>query len=139
MTLRDLLRTILTPWDKLLIAVLIVLSLASYLAIRSLFPHDSERISLIEVNGREVMRLSLDPNLPARKRYIGLDNGKAVFQVSNGRIRMLPMDDKLCPNHICSKTGWIERPWQMIVCMPNKISVRIIGTKKAEEVDLITK
>ncbi|MBE9503191.1 MAG: NusG domain II-containing protein [Proteobacteria bacterium] len=128
-----------TPWDKLLIVILLILSLASYVTIRSLFPHDTDKVALIELNGKEVMRLSLDPKIPPRQRSLKLDKGEAVFDVSRGKIRILPMDDKLCAKHICSKTGWIEKPWQMIVCLPNKISVRIIGRKKDGEVDLITK
>lgn len=139
MKFRDILKTVMTPWDKVLIVILLVLSLASYVAIRSLFPHDSDKIALVELNGKEVMRLSLDPEIPSRQRRLKLDKGYAVFDVSRGKIRVLPMDDKLCSKHICSKTGWIEKQWQMIVCLPNKISVRIVGREKEGEVDLITK
>ena len=139
MAFRETVGTLLTTGDKILIVILLVLSLTSYLAIRAFFPHDSERIALIEVEGKEVMRLSLSPGIPPRKRHFSLKGGEAVFDLSHGKIRLLPMDDKLCPKHICSKTGWIEKPWQMIICMPNKISVRIIGGKKEGGVDLITK
>ena len=139
MRFRDILKTIMTPGDKVLIVVLLILSLSSYITIRSLFPHDTDKVALIELNGKEVMRLSLNPQIPSRTRHLKLDKGEAIFDVSRGKIRILPMDDKLCSRHICSKTGWIEKPWQMIVCLPNKISVRIIGRKKEGEVDLITK
>lgn len=139
MTFREVLRSLITPADKVLIVTLLILSFSSYVAIRTFFEDDSEKIALIEVKGEEVMRLSLSPHLSPRKRSLSLDEGEAIFDISHGKIRLLPMDGKLCPKHICSKTGWIEKSWQMIICMPNKISVRIVGGKKEKDVDLITK
>lgn len=31
----------------------------------------------------------------------------------------------ICPEGICSKTGWIKNEYEIIVCMPNGISVNI--------------
>lgn len=35
------------------------------------------------------------------------------------------MDKRICPRKICSETGWIDKQYQNIVCLPNKILVKI--------------
>ncbi len=47
----------------------------------------------------------------------------ALVEVEEGRIRMLPLEDDICPRHICSHTGWIEYTYEKIVCLPNQIMV----------------
>lgn len=128
-----------TPADRVLVIILLILSLLSYSIIVSLFPADSPRVAIVEIKGREVKRFSLDPNISPRRVALHIERGKAVFEISGGRIRILPMPDEICSKHICSKKGWIEKPWDMIVCLPNKIVVRIIGEKDQEDIDLITR
>jgi len=38
---------------------------------------------------------------------------------------MLEMSKETCPNSICSDTGWIDKIYQSIVCLPNNIIVTI--------------
>lgn len=47
----------------------------------------------------------------------------ALVEVEEGRIRMLPLEDDICPRQICSHTGWIEYAYEKIVCLPNQIMV----------------
>ncbi|AFM00004.1 MULTISPECIES: NusG domain II-containing protein [Desulfitobacterium] len=49
------------------------------------------------------------------------------LEVKNGKVRMLEMPKEICPEGICSKTGWIDSSTQAIVCLPNKIIVTIQG------------
>jgi hypothetical protein len=132
-------RVVLTPADKLLILVLLLLSLLSYTLIKNLFPVPSHRIALIEVNGLEAKRISLSSDIKPRKISLKIDGGEAVFDVSGDKIRILPMPDEICSKHICSKKGWIDKPWDMIACLPNKIVVRILGDKDLGDIDLISR
>lgn len=43
--------------------------------------------------------------------------------------------DSCCPNKLCVKTGKIHTQGQTIVCVPNRVVVRIVG---ADAVDAIT-
>lgn len=63
------------------------------------------------------------------------DKNIGYIEVKNGKVRMLKMNKKICPNAICSDTGWIDKSYQSIVCLPNKIIVTIEGIK-AEKIDL---
>ena len=139
MTFSQVWRVILTPADKLLIVALLLLSLLSYTLIKSLFPVPKHRIALVEVNGIEARRISLSSDIKPRKISLNIDGGEAVFDVSGDKIRILPLPDGICSKHICSKKGWIDKPWDMIACLPNKIVVRILGDKDLGDIDLISR
>ncbi|HHX10563.1 MAG TPA: NusG domain II-containing protein [Firmicutes bacterium] len=49
--------------------------------------------------------------------------GTTIVEVERGRVRVLSSP---CPEHICMNTGWISKPGQIIVCMPNQVVVRIV-------------
>lgn len=51
------------------------------------------------------------------------DEHVGVLEIVGNRVRMLPMEREICPEGICSDTGWISRMFQYIVCMPNRIHV----------------
>ncbi len=38
---------------------------------------------------------------------------------------MEEMDLKICPEKVCSETGWISKSYETIVCLPNRIAVNI--------------
>ncbi len=128
-----------TPADKLLIAILLLLSLLSYTLIKSLFPIPTHRIALIEIDGLVVKRISLSTDIKPRKITLQIKGGETVFDIVGDKIRILPMPDEICSKHICSKKGWIDKPWDMIACLPNKIVVRIIGDKALGDIDLISR
>lgn len=116
--------------DKILIGVLIVISLVSgYFTYYKAFNKPGQTV-IIEVNGEKYNELSLSIN-----KIITIHNGKHtnVVQILNGKVRMKESD---CPDQICVKTGWIEKEGQQIVCLPNKVVVRVTG-KKGEVDDVV--
>lgn len=54
--------------------------------------------------------------------------GSNQIRVEPGRIRVSEAD---CPDKICVHTGYIHAPGIPIVCMPNKLVVRIVGDAPA--------
>jgi hypothetical protein len=139
MTFREIWKSVITPADKVIIVILLLLGLSSYFIIRQLVPPLESMTALVEVQGRELMRLSLSTEIPDRQVTLKLEGGEATLDIDSGRVRVLPMPDHLCSKHICSKTGWIEKPWQVIVCLPNKIIIRLVGQKETGDIDLIAK
>ncbi len=139
MTFREIWKSVITTADKILIVILLLLGLSSYLIIRQLFPPLEVMTAVVEVQGREMMRLSLSTEIPDRQVPLKLEGGEAMLEVAGGRVRVLPMPDHICSKHICSRTGWIGKPWQVIVCLPNKIIVRVVGQKEMGDIDLVAK
>lgn len=43
------------------------------------------------------------------------------------------MTEANCPDHVCVKTGFITKPEESIVCMPHKVSVKIVGSDDGDQ------
>ncbi len=54
----------------------------------------------------------------------GWSGGTNTVRVENGRIAIIDAD---CPDKVCVDTGYISDGSRTIVCMPHRISVRIVG------------
>ncbi len=54
----------------------------------------------------------------------GRGHGAVVEIAGDGRARVRTSD---CPDKVCVRTGWIEHPGEVIVCLPNRIVVKIQG------------
>ena len=63
-----------------------------------------------------------------RFRFDGIDAG---FEVKNGKIRLA---EASCPDKICEKTGYIGSSGQSIICVPNKITVAVVGSDESIDV-----
>lgn len=107
----------LTIADKILILFTFVAALSSFSAIAALAPKGS--VVVVEVEGIPVHRamLSQDSEFSVRGT-----NGELVLEVKDGEISVVRAE---CPNRICIRTG--SRSWSgdLIVCVPNKVIVRI--------------
>ena len=103
----------------MLIGVLLALSLASLYGIRLIIPRGA--VAVVEVDGRSVCRLDLSVDT---HRTIRGPLGETIIQIRAGRIRIA---DSCCPHRICVRTGWVEQAGRMIVCVPNRVMVRIEG------------
>jgi hypothetical protein len=60
---------------------------------------------------------------------------KIQMEISAGRIHIVDSD---CPRQICKHAGWISRPNQAIVCVPNKILIEIKGAAGAGGCDAVS-
>lgn len=61
-------------------------------------------------------------------RFDGID---AEFEVKDGKIRLTKAS---CPDKICEKTGYIGSSGQSIICVPNKITVAVVGSDESVDV-----
>jgi len=52
------------------------------------------------------------------------DSGGLVLQIKGGKVWV---SQSRCPHKICMHMGKISRPGQLIVCVPNRIIISIIG------------
>lgn len=52
-------------------------------------------------------------------------NGKVKVEVKNNKIRVI---EETSPLHICQKQGFISKPSETLICLPNKIIIKIEST-----------
>ncbi|NLM37622.1 MAG: NusG domain II-containing protein [Firmicutes bacterium] len=63
----------------------------------------------------------------ARTEQVEVAGGVATIEMKDGAVRLVPTEDYFCPERICLRTGWIKQPGEAIICVPNKLVIRIEG------------
>jgi len=108
-------------WDVVLIAILLVLvAFCVYFAIA---PKQGESAE-IYIDGKLFRSVPLSKNA-----VIELDHLKVI--VSRGKVHVEHAD---CPDKLCEKRGSISRSGESIVCLPNRIVIKITGKDEVEAI-----
>lgn len=86
-------------------------------------------IAVVEKDGQEVCRIDLSKQ---QKEEIISIGGKmnVKLKVEPGAISFYQSD---CPDKICIRTGKLTKPGQSAVCLPGKVSVRIIAKNTSQK------
>lgn len=125
-----------TLGDKLLIFLIILSSLASIFYISRFTTKSIEKEINIHHNGKVIANIPLYIDKESKTYDFKFDENIGIIEIKEGQVRMLPMNKDICPEGICSDTGWIENSYETIVCLPNKIMVTI-EMKETQEIDII--
>ncbi|MGN0603418.1 MAG: NusG domain II-containing protein [Oscillospiraceae bacterium] len=104
--------------SDIVIAVIAAALLAAVLIFHSIAEPNGS-LAAVFFNGEQIASLSLGTD-----GVYPFDEYGVTVEVTNRSVRVISSD---CPDKICEKTGFISSSAQTIVCLPNRISVRIIG------------
>ena len=127
-----------TKWDKILIIIILILSLAGLTFVSAMGIDGNQKYAVVQENGETIKKISVSGSEKNQIYDFEFGGGhKGYIEIDNGKVRMLEMDKRICPNSICSNTGWISKKYQNIVCLPNKISVSF-EEKTENELDIIS-
>ena len=58
------------------------------------------------------------------------------ISIREGRVAVTESD---CPGEDCVHTGWINRSGRSIVCLPNRLEVRVVNGSGEDEVDAVAR
>ena len=103
--------------DFLLIGGLLLTSLVLFLVVEIGRKGGNEVI--VRIDGQEQGRYSLS----AEGRYV-LNGGTNVLCIEGGKAFMESAD---CPDKVCIHRGEIGKAGEMIVCLPNRLTVTVAG------------
>lgn len=53
--------------------------------------------------------------------------GKAKIEIADGKVRFLQSP---CSNQYCVHQGWLKRAGQTVICLPNQLSLELLGATK---------
>jgi len=121
--------TLLTPADKIIFALMLVFTIASFGAYH--WFQETGEVVMIDIDGQPFARLSLWQ--PCVMRVPGAV-GEVVVQVHHGTVRVM---NSSCPQKTCIHRGGIHRAGDMIICAPNRVVIRVRAFD-AKSFDLIT-
>lgn len=115
-----------TRGDGIVIGLALVLCVAIWAGFYLIPKDNSALTAVVRVNGKEIEKLSASGSALAQKQ-VTLPGGVATIEYGQGKVRVLPVPDHYCPDGICWKTGWVSRPGQSIVCVPNHMTITLEG------------
>jgi hypothetical protein len=123
--------------DIVIIVLLVITNIASIFFMKLSNTYAYEKYAVIKVGGEKVKTISFNDKTKGVYDF-NFENEVGYIEVKDGRVRMLEMDKKICPKKVCSLTGWIDKKYEAIICLPNKIAVDIenkdVGHEKIDEI-----
>ncbi len=120
------------PGDAVAIAAVVLLALGLLLAY-ALFSGGTENLRVeIWQNGEKLRELPLGENAE-----VTLEGDYTnVVTVRDGRVAITRSN---CPGEDCVHTGWISQGGRSIVCLPNRVEIRLTGGDAADAVDAVAR
>lgn len=122
--------------DILVIFIIVLTSFFIYFFTNKL-PKDHENSSkkvVITVDGKIFKEVSLNKDTDIR---INSQYGNNVVHIENGEVQMFESD---CKDKICMKMGKIGLNGDSIICLPNRLMVKIVDDAPDDEsLDMIIK
>ena len=115
--------------DKIVIIVLLILSILPTGIVMIAKSNKGNSNIVIKVDNKVAKNIPLNTTSKSKTYEFEFNGNIGYLEVKDGKVRMLEMDKEICPNAICSDTGWIDKGYQSIVCLPNNIIVTIEGSK----------
>ena len=109
-----------TSGDKKIIILFIAISVIGFIGLNISKLNGTSQNVVIKQEDRTLNTISVEKNGVYEFNF---DDSVGFVEVKNRSIRMLPMKENICPKGICSDTGWINKRYESIVCLPNKLIV----------------
>lgn len=111
--------------DLFIYILLAVFASIGFIGMKSMATVEEERNVVILLDGEEVERIRLTPNMEEKELCIDTDNGMYnIVSIAKDGVRVI---EASCSDKLCIKQGRIDNPGQSIVCLPNKLVIKILG------------
>ncbi|QXM05752.1 NusG domain II-containing protein [Crassaminicella indica] len=122
-----------TKWDKILIVSVIFFALIGMFGLKEITANDKYLYLIIEVDGKEYKKISLDGLDHSKTIEINTKYGHSVIEVDGQGARFLESD---CKDQLCVKMGKITKANQTSICLPNRISIKLVSEES--DVDIVS-
>ena len=120
---------LLTKGDKILASSLILLSMLSFTILKAV--SQPGQIAVIKVENLQ----NFSKNLNRDEKFSTSGHiGETSIEIVDKAIRVVSSD---CPQKLCVRQGSIKHTGEIIVCVPNKLTISIEGRRK-NKFDAIT-
>lgn len=111
--------------DFLLIGGILLLAIGAYFIIEYHLKNEGN-IVLVKINGEECARFSLHDTIEYK---LPVEDGYNVMMIQDGQVWMQEAD---CKDLICVEHDPIKKTGEVIICLPHKVSIEVIGEEPKE-------
>lgn len=117
--------------DIILILSILFISVLVMFAIKMINKDYDNKTAVIYINKQKAYEFPITDTATEKRVSFKFGENVGYLDIKDGAVKLEEMDIKVCPEKICSDTGWISESYQTIVCLPNRIAVNIEsgGTK----------
>ena len=116
-------------FDKIIIVCVLLISLFGFLYLRYIKEYNfNDKKAIISIDGEIYKTVELTKDT---EETIELDTefGKNTIKLYKQGADIIDAD---CPDKVCVEDGFIDKPGEILVCLPNKVVIEIIGEKEDE-------
>lgn len=114
--------------NDLKLIVFVIIMCLSFVSYFYLTKNNENKLAVIYYDNNPILKIDL--GLKEEKEYqVDGYNGKVILQSKNGKIKV---SSETSNYHLCSKQGYISESYQTIICLPNKIIVKIENGSKID-------
>lgn len=112
-------------WDKIIIAILLVLSFLPYVFFKSFAIGDyNNTYAEITIGGKLYKKIPLTGHKGKTEYVIETPYGNNVVLVEDETIAVIDAD---CPDKICIEPGKVHKHGSSLVCLPHKLYIEVRG------------
>ncbi|MFO7152444.1 MAG: NusG domain II-containing protein [Bacillota bacterium] len=122
----------LTRGDKILIATILLLALTIFAGFQIYGFTGGKTYAVIEINGKQYQKITLGNDGPKMQLNVPGVIGDLVLEVDRDKVRVVSSD---CPDKDCIRQGWASRPGQTLVCLPNRVVIKIESRDSTGDLD----
>ena len=83
--------------------------------------NNKSKEAIVYYDNKEVLKIDLS-DYTYREYKVNGYNGEVLIETVDGKVRVV---DEISPKHLCSIQGYISSSLQSIICLPNKVTIRI--------------
>lgn len=114
---------------KLIISLAVVL-IVSFTLLFLFKNNNTPKKALVYYEDELILTIDLT-NKGEHEYHVSGYNGDILIKTSNNKIKV---EEENSPNHICSKQGYIDSSYEVLVCLPNKVVIKIEDNNKIDTV-----
>jgi len=107
--------------------IVIIIVIAILFIVNNIINKEEIDVAEIYINNKLYKSISINSNEDV---VINNDNNYNYIKVHNGGVEMI---ESSCSDKICVQSGHIKKSSDRIVCMPNKVVIKVKGTDTIKE------
>ncbi|HHT38377.1 MAG TPA: NusG domain II-containing protein [Mollicutes bacterium] len=118
--------------DFILISIIFIISVI-FFGVTFIVKNDNANVAYVYYENKLIKIIDLS-NDELKEYTIKGYNGDVIIETKRNQIRV---KEETSPLNLCSKQGWVTSSLETIVCLPNKVIIKIGSSK--EEIDAVVR
>lgn len=106
--------------DVLIIVFVVMLAILTGILFDRKVNAETAKMAVVYKDGEKMQELSLNEDAEVKLTYEYTN----LIQIKDGKVSIVESD---CPGEDCVHSGWISETGRSIVCLPNRVEIRMEG------------